>query len=141
MKILHRFCSPEVRLLLTRLDEHPEEYLRSDRWDQHVLEHGEYFRYFKLIERFCISHKRRQLILAEKKQAAYGSIYTALMVDGSTQTITSKYSIFNQSQAGQVQLQPGQIYPITQSELERLKLQADLEMARLMNQATITKNP
>lgn len=142
MKLLHRFCSPEVRLILTRLEEHPEEYLTSERWDQHICDYGEYFRQFTRVERFCISRKREQMVREEKKKAAYASVYATMMGNGVDQTHKPKYSIFNQSQAGM--LQPGQMYNLgaaSQAELDRLARQLEIQQMQLRSQAILTKTP
>ena len=90
--LLKFFCHDQVKLLLERMDSHPDEFVYDNRkWinfippvlkEENVHPHLSQYRYFTLIEKLAIYIKCRQLIIEVARPFAYGLILETIVEEG-----------------------------------------------------------
>jgi hypothetical protein len=75
MKLLRRFCSEQVQILLERMDDHWEaEFdLLESKWDP-MLPRGEAYQQYTWVERKCIRHTSKKQTIKLKRERAYVGI-------------------------------------------------------------------
>lgn len=78
MKILHRFCSDEVMVMLERMDTFPDEFIDTSKWDD-FLPSGMYNRRFSLAERIVIDKRYEKLKKEYHPRRAREAIIKTLM--------------------------------------------------------------
>lgn len=88
--ILKIFCHDQVKILLERMDTHPEEFTSKEKWDLFLpfaqdsttisaLRKHNLYRYFTKVERIAIGHKLKRIIYEKMRQEAYNGIMDTLV--------------------------------------------------------------
>jgi hypothetical protein len=79
--MLKMFCHDQIKLLLERMDSHPEEFIHGIKWNpylpntHHVVKGtADYFSVLNFAERRAISHKFNELCLKHMRQHAYNRV-------------------------------------------------------------------
>jgi hypothetical protein len=96
MKLLRRFCSEQVQILLERMDDHWEaEFdLLESKWDP-MLPRGEAYQQYTWVERKCIRHTSKKQTVKLKRERAYVGILERTISPAKTRWE------FNRGDAGQ----------------------------------------
>ncbi len=80
---LKTFCHDQIKLLLERMDSHPEEFLKGSKWDacmppQMIMHRTvgviSHYRQFNILERHLIKRKLAKMIKELMQQEAYDAI-------------------------------------------------------------------
>ncbi len=79
--MLKAFCHDQIKLLLERMDSHPEEFIHGTKWNPylpntHHVTKGttDYFPILNFAERNAIAHKFNKLCLSTMRQNAYNRV-------------------------------------------------------------------
>jgi hypothetical protein len=79
--MLKAFCHDQIKLLLERMDSHPEEFIHGTKWNPylpntHHVTKGtiDYFPILNFAERNAIAHKFNKLCLKAMRQNAYNRV-------------------------------------------------------------------
>ena len=79
--MLKAFCHDQIKLLLERMDSHPEEFIHGTKWNpylpntHHVTKGvADYFPVLNFAERNAIAHKFNKLCLEAMRQNAYNRV-------------------------------------------------------------------
>ena len=79
--MLKAFCHDQIKLLLERMDSHPEEFIHGTKWNpylpntHHVTKGtADYFPILNFAERNAIAHKFNKLCLEAMRQNAYNRV-------------------------------------------------------------------
>jgi hypothetical protein len=79
--MLKTFCHDQIKLLLERMDSHPEEFIHGTKWNPylpntHHVTKGtiDYFPILNFAERNAIAHKFNKLCLEAMRQNAYNRV-------------------------------------------------------------------
>jgi hypothetical protein len=79
--MLKTFCHDQIKLLLERMDSHPEEFIHGTKWNPylpntHHVTKGtvDYFPILNFAERNAIAHKFNKLCLSTMRQNAYNRV-------------------------------------------------------------------
>jgi hypothetical protein len=79
--MLKAFCHDQIKLLLERMDSHPEEFIHGTKWNPylpntHHVTKGtvDYFSILNFAERNAIAHKFNKLCLNTMRQNAYNRV-------------------------------------------------------------------
>jgi hypothetical protein len=79
--MLKTFCHDQIKLLLERMDSHPEEFIHGTKWNPylpntHHVTKGtvDYFPVLNFAERNAIAHKFNKLCLEAMRQNAYNRV-------------------------------------------------------------------
>ena len=79
--MLKTFCHDQIKLLLERMDSHPEEFIHGTKWNPylpntHHVTKGtvDYFSILNFAERNAIAHKFNKLCLSTMRQNAYNRV-------------------------------------------------------------------
>jgi hypothetical protein len=79
--MLKAFCHDQIKLLLERMDSHPEEFIHGTKWNPylpntHHVTKGtvDYFPVLNFAERNAIAHKFNKLCLEAMRQNAYNRV-------------------------------------------------------------------
>ena len=79
--MLKTFCHDQIKLLLERMDSHPEEFIHGTKWNPylpntHHVTKGtiDYFPILNFAERNAIAHKFNKLCLKAMRQNAYNRV-------------------------------------------------------------------
>jgi len=79
--MLKMFCHDQIKLLLERMDSHPEEFIHGTKWNPylpntHHVSKGtvDYFSVLNFAERKSISRKFNELCLKHMRQHAYNRV-------------------------------------------------------------------
>jgi hypothetical protein len=79
--MLKAFCHDQIKLLLERMDSHPEEFIHGTKWNPylpntHHVTKGtvDYFPILNFAERNAIAHKFNKLCLNTMRQNAYNRV-------------------------------------------------------------------
>ncbi|MEI6880729.1 MAG: hypothetical protein WCK82_05320 [Bacteroidota bacterium] len=87
-EFLKLFCHDQVKILLERMDSHPEEFTSKEKWDlflptqrkaQPIVRLVSLYEYFTTIERFAIKTKINELVHEKMRQEAYNGIMDTLV--------------------------------------------------------------
>ena len=87
-EFLKLFCHDQVKILLERMDSHPEEFTSKEKWDlflpmqrkaQPVIRLVSLYDYFTVVERFAIKAKVNALVHEKMRQEAYNGIMDTLV--------------------------------------------------------------
>jgi hypothetical protein len=85
---LKLFCHDQVKILLERMDSHPEEFTSKEKWDlflpmqrkaQPIIRLVSLYDYFTAVERFAIKAKVNALVHDKMQQEAYNGIMDTLV--------------------------------------------------------------
>jgi hypothetical protein len=85
---LKLFCHDQVKILLERMDSHPEEFTSKEKWDlflpmqrkaQPIVRLVSLYDYFTAVERFAIKTKVNALVHDKMQQEAYNGIMDTLV--------------------------------------------------------------
>lgn len=79
--MLKTFCHDQIKLLLERMDSHPDEFIHGTKWNPylpntHHVTKGtvDYFPILNFAERNAIAHKFNKLCLESMRQNAYNRV-------------------------------------------------------------------
>jgi hypothetical protein len=105
--MLKKLCHDQVKILLERMDTHPEEFVgREPKWEKFLPGSISHFPHFTKLEQHLIRNKHRKLINDHYRQKAYDQILETLVFkkdDHSTDAYTystSNTSIFANTATG-----------------------------------------
>ena len=82
---LKLFCHDQVKILLERMDSHPEEFTSNNKWDLFLPannpppRHVNLYKYFTTAERFAVKIKINELVREKMQQEAYNGIMDTLV--------------------------------------------------------------
>jgi hypothetical protein len=86
--MLKAFCHDQIKLLLERMDSHPEEFIHGTKWNpylpntHHVTKGtADYFPILNFAERNAIAHKFNKLCLSTMRQNAYNRVLEKMFED------------------------------------------------------------
>jgi hypothetical protein len=86
--MLKTFCHDQIKLLLERMDSHPEEFIHGTKWNPylpntHHVTKGttDYFSILNFAERNAIAHKFNKLCLSAMRQNAYNRVLEKMFED------------------------------------------------------------
>ena len=104
--MLKAFCHDQIKLLLERMDSHPEEFIHGTKWNPylpntHHVTKGtvDYFPVLNFAERNAIAHKFNKLCLSTMRQNAYNRVLEKMFADDEAKkwklgaTVTSGISL------------------------------------------------
>jgi late competence protein required for DNA uptake (superfamily II DNA/RNA helicase) len=103
--MLKKFCHDQVKILLERMDTHPEEFIKGRKWEDFLpMSHGNplispRFKHFTKLEQYLIRQKYESLVIATLRQRAYDGILETLVFKEETNT-ERYYSTSNQPVLG-----------------------------------------
>jgi late competence protein required for DNA uptake (superfamily II DNA/RNA helicase) len=104
--MLKKFCHDQVKILLERMDTHPEEFIKGRKWEDFLpVSHGSplispRFKHFTKLEQYLIRQKYESLVIATLRQRAYDGILETLVFKEETNTAERYYSTSNQPVLG-----------------------------------------
>ena len=89
-EFLKLFCHDQVKILLERMDSHPEEFTSKEKWDLFLpfvqtsttleaLRKHNLYKYFTKVERIAIGYKLKSMIYEKMRQEAYNGIMETLV--------------------------------------------------------------
>ena len=92
--MLKKFCHDQVKILLERMDTHPEEFLQEGKWDDflpsemnaHRALLTPRFKHFTKLEQYLIRQKYKGIVQAILRQRAYDGILETLVFKEETNT-------------------------------------------------------
>lgn len=104
--MLKKFCHDQVKILLERMDTHPEEFINSSKWEDFLPVPSNArpvisprFKHFTKLEQYLIRQKYDSLVTATLRQRAYDGILETLVFKEETNT-ERYYSTSNQPVLG-----------------------------------------
>ncbi len=103
--MLKIFLHDQIKILLERMDTHPEEFIRGRKWEDFLpVSSGNpvitpRFKHFTKLEQYLIRKKYESLVTATLRQRAYDSILETLVFKEETNT-ERYYSTSNQPVLG-----------------------------------------
>jgi hypothetical protein len=113
--MLKKFCHDQVKILLERMDTHPEEFIKGNKWEDFLpIETNARamltprFKHFTKLEQYLIRNKYKSIVQATLRQRAYDGILETLVFKEETNT-ERYYSTSNQPVLGT----PSTIYEAT----------------------------
>jgi hypothetical protein len=104
--MLKKFCHDQVKILLERMETHPEEFLKEGKWDEflppemnaHRNTLTPRFKHFTKLEQYLVRQKYKSMVQDLLRQRAYDGILETLVFKEETNTeryySTSSGSIF-----------------------------------------------
>ena len=75
---LKTFCHDQVKLLLERMDSHPEEFIEGNKWEE-FMPNCSSFKHFTKVEQYLIRRKYWKIRDQICRQQAYGKILETLI--------------------------------------------------------------
>jgi hypothetical protein len=105
--MLKKFCHDQVKILLERMDTHPEEFLKEGKWDEflppemnaHRNTLTPRFKHFTKLEQYLVRQKYKSMVQDLLRQRAYDGILETLVFKEETNT-ERYYSTSNQPVLG-----------------------------------------
>jgi hypothetical protein len=105
--MLKKFCHDQVKILLERMDTHPEEFLKEGKWDEflppemnaHRNTLTPRFKHFTKLEQYLVRQKYKNMVQDLLRQRAYDGILETLVFKEETNT-ERYYSTSNQPVLG-----------------------------------------
>jgi hypothetical protein len=87
LAMLKKLCHDQVKILLERMDTHPEEFLKEGKWDEFLPPEANAhrgmltpkFKHFTKIEQYLIRQKYKGIVQSTLRQRAYDSIIETLV--------------------------------------------------------------
>ena len=106
--MLKIFLHDQIKILLERMDTHPEEFLKEGKWDDflppetntHRAILTPKFKHFTKLEQYLIRKKYKNIVSAVLRQRAYDSILETLVFKEEPTTTERYYSSSNQPVLG-----------------------------------------
>ena len=105
--MLKKFCHDQVKILLERMETHPEEFLKEGKWDdflppemnahRNILTPR--FKHFTKLEQYLVRQKYKSMVQDLLRQRAYDGILETLVFKEETNT-ERYYSTSNQPVLG-----------------------------------------
>ena len=85
--MLKKFCHDQVKILLERMDTHPEEFLQEGKWDEflppemnaHRNTLTQMFKHFTKLEQYLVRQKYKSMVQDLLRQRAYDGILETLV--------------------------------------------------------------
>jgi hypothetical protein len=85
--MLKKFCHDQVKILLERMDTHPEEFLKEGKWDEflppemnaHRNTLTPMFKHFTKLEQYLVRQKYKSMVQDLLRQRAYDGILETLV--------------------------------------------------------------
>lgn len=97
--LLKHFSHDQVKLLLERMDTHPEEFINGSKWEDFlpVPTHARpvispRFKHFTKLEQYLIRQKYNRLVMATLRQRAYDGILETLVFKEDKQAFLDSYT-------------------------------------------------
>jgi hypothetical protein len=114
--MLKKLCHDQVKILLERMETHPEEFIKEGKWDDFLPPETNAhrgmltpkFKHFTKLEQYLIRQKYKGIVQTLLRQRAYDSILETLVFKEETNT-ERYYSTSNQPVLGT----PSTIYEAT----------------------------
>ena len=105
--MLKKFCHDQVKILLERMETHPEEFLKEGKWDEflppemnaHRNTLTPRFKHFTKLEQYLVRQKYKNMVQDLLRQRAYDGILETLVFKEETNT-ERYYSTSNQPVLG-----------------------------------------
>jgi hypothetical protein len=105
--MLKKLCHDQVKILLERMETHPEEFLKEGKWDEflppemnaHRNTLTPRFKHFTKLEQYLVRQKYKSMVQDLLRQRAYDGILETLVFKEETNT-ERYYSISNQPVLG-----------------------------------------
>jgi len=105
--MLKKFCHDQVKILLERMETHPEEFLKEGKWDEflppemnaHRNTLTPRFKHFTKLEQYLVRQKYKNMVQDLLRQRAYDRILETLVFKEETNT-ERYYSTSNQPVLG-----------------------------------------
>jgi len=105
--VLKKFCHDQVKILLERMETHPEEFIKEGKWDDFLPPETNAnrgmltpkFKHFTKLEQYLIRQKYKGIVQTLLRQRAYDSILETLVFKEETNT-ERYYSTSNQPVLG-----------------------------------------
>jgi hypothetical protein len=105
--MLKKLCHDQVKILLERMDTHPEEFLKEGKWDEflppemnaHRNTLTPRFKHFTKLEQYLVRQKYKNMVQDLLRQRAYDGILETLVFKEETNT-ERYYSTSNQPVLG-----------------------------------------
>jgi len=105
--MLKKFCHDQVKILLERMETHPEEFLKEGKWDEflppemnaHRNTLTPRFKHFTKLEQYLVRQKYKSMVQDLLRQRAYDGILETLVFKEETNT-ERYYSTSNQPVLG-----------------------------------------
>jgi len=102
-----KFCHDQVKILLERMETHPEEFLKEGKWDEflppemnaHRNTLTPRFKHFTKLEQYLVRQKYKNMVQDLLRQRAYDGILETLVFKEETNT-ERYYSTSNQPVLG-----------------------------------------
>lgn len=106
--MLKIFLHDQIKILLERMDTHPEEFLKEGKWDDFLPPETNphrgmltpKFKHFTKLEQYLIRKKYKNIVTAVLRQRAYDSILETLVFKEEPTTTERYYSSSNQPVLG-----------------------------------------
>lgn len=105
--MLKNFVHDQIKILLERMDTHPEEFINSSKWEDFLPVPSNArpvisprFKHFTKLEQYLIRQKYNSLVTATLRQRAYDGILETLVFKEETNTAERYYSTSNQPVLG-----------------------------------------
>jgi hypothetical protein len=105
--MLKKLCHDQVKILLERMETHPEEFLKEGKWDEflppemnaHRNTLTPRFKHFTKLEQYLVRQKYKNMVQSLLRQRAYDGILETLVFKEETNT-ERYYSTSNQPVLG-----------------------------------------
>lgn len=105
--MLKNFVHDQVKILLERMDTHPEEFIKGNKWEDFLpIETNARailtprFKHFTKLEQYLIRQKYKGIVQATLRQRAYDGILETLVFKEDTNIAERYYSTSNQPVLG-----------------------------------------
>jgi hypothetical protein len=131
--MLKAFCHDQIKLLLERMDSHPEEFIHGTKWNPylpntHHVTKGtvDYFSILNFAERNAIARKFNKLCLNTMRQNAYNRVLEKMFEDDEAKkwklgaTVTSGISINTNTPTNTTAISIGD-QTLTAADIKKLK--------------------
>ncbi len=104
--MLKKFCHDQVKILLERMDTHPEEFIKGNKWEDFLpIETNARatlprFKHLTKLEQYLVRQKYKSIVQATLRQRAYDAILETLVFKEETHKAERHYSTSNQPVLG-----------------------------------------
>jgi hypothetical protein len=115
--MLKNFVHDQIKILLERMDTHPEEFIKGNKWEDFLPPEANThrgmltprFKHFTKLEQYLIRNKYKSIVQATLRQRAYDGILETLVFKEEIHKAERYYSTSNQPVLGT----PSTIYEAT----------------------------
>ena len=105
--MLKNFVHDQIKILLERMDTHPEEFIKGNKWEDFLpIETNARailiprFKHFTKLEQYLVRQKYKSIVQATLRQRAYDGILETLVFKEETHKAERYYSTSNQPVLG-----------------------------------------